>query len=101
MYYCFEQGVKLDDKVYKAPTAIAFIVRWGLFSMGILISVFLILFAPSILARQAPLEQRKGVNPALALMLYWMPIITIIMILAFAVVAIVIVIIRGRFNAWL
>ena len=101
LYFCFEQGVKFDDKVYKAPTAVAFIVRWGLFFLGALISIFLILYAPSIIAGQTPLEPRADVSPSIAFMLYWMPRIAIIMILAFAGIAIIIVLVRGKFNAWL
>ncbi len=101
LHYCFVQGVKFDDTVYKAPTFIAFITRWGLFIFGILISIFLLLYAPNIIAGIAPVDPTKIKTAELALMLYWMPIITIGMILAVTLVAIAIVIIRGRFNAWL
>jgi len=101
MYFCFEKGVKFDDKVYKAPTGVAFFVRWGLFLFGALISIFLILFAPSIIAGQTPLQPRDDVHPSLRFMLYWMPIITIFLILILAAAAIIIILITRKFNAWL
>ncbi|TFF98655.1 MAG: hypothetical protein EU540_07800 [Promethearchaeota archaeon] len=101
MYFCFDQGVKFDDKVYKAPTGVAFFVRWGLFLLGALISIFLVLFAPSIIAGQTPLQPRDDVSPSIAFMLYWMTRFTIIIILALVLTAIIIVLITRKFNAWL
>ncbi len=101
MYFCFEKGVQFDDKVYKAPKGVAFFVRWGLFLLGALISIFLILFAPNIIAGQAPLQPKEDVHPSLRFMLYWMPIITILMIFVLVGTTIIITLITGKFNAWL
>ena len=55
MYFCFEQGVKLDDQIYKAPTFVSFFTRWGLFFLCILVSIFLVLYGPSFISHEAPL----------------------------------------------
>lgn len=101
MNYCFEQGVKLDDTIYKAPNTIAFITRWGLFLLCILTSLFLIWYGPTIVSGEAPLEEKEGINPQIALMLYWLPLITIGIIVGLALTAIIVLIIKGKFNAWL
>jgi len=101
MYFCFEQGVKLDDTVYKAPTGLAFFLRWGLFILCILISFFMVWYGPRYIAQNAPLEQRKVESGALGIMLAWLPLLTVGIIVGLTVAAIVILLIRGKFNAWL
>ena len=101
MYFCFEQGVKLDDQIYKAPTGLAFFLRWGLFILCILISFFMVWYGPRYIAQNAPLEQKKVESGTLGIMLAWLPLLTVGIIVGLIVVAIVILLIRGKFNAWL
>jgi len=101
MYFCFEQGVKLDDTVYKASTFWAFLLRWGLFFSLVLISVFLVWYGPAYIAHNAPLEKKSVGSGALATMLVWLPILTIFIILGLTLAAFAILVIRGKFNAWL
>ena len=101
MYFCFEQGVKLDDTVYKAPTFWAFLLRWGLFFLCILISFFMIWYGPAYISRTAPLEQKSVGSGPLAVMLVWLPVLTVGIIIGLTLTALVILVIRGKFNAWL
>jgi len=101
MYFCFEKGVKFDDSVYKAPTAISFPVRWGIFLFGFLISIILVLYGPSRIAGEAPLVPKTIESKELAFTLTIVPIVTILMIFAFVIIAILVLIIKKKFNAWL
>ena len=101
MYFCFEQGVKLDDTVYKAPTFWAFLLRWGLFFLCVLVSFFMVWYGPAYIASTAPLEQKSVGSGALRDMLVWLPVLTVGIIVGLTIAALVILVIRGKFNAWL
>ncbi|MFX0073320.1 MAG: hypothetical protein ACFFAO_19760 [Candidatus Hermodarchaeota archaeon] len=44
MVYCLKYGTQLDEAFYKMPAPIAFVWRWGIFLVGIVVSILMIYF---------------------------------------------------------
>ncbi len=99
MLFCYEKGVALDNSMLKLPRIINIFLRWLLFIGGTFVSIWILIYVINIGGGTGDLSSNID-SEELSFIIDWLPNILIIIIIGFAILAILISF-RGKLNAWL
>lgn len=105
IFYCYDYGNSVDAKLYNAPTAISFVIRWIIFLGGTLLSVFMILAVLDLGGGlQLDVEFDTGIpyinTGDINIIAGLIPWVIIYIIAGFAIIALILAFF-GKLNAWL